>query len=362
MRPEDALILACLAGQSKLPSTPFDEAALCHRAAYHRVTSTVYQHLQHYDCLSAATMAQLKTSYQANIGRNLALGHLLTTLTDILRSAGIDLMVLKGGLLIQSFPDYALSRRMIDLDILVRRQDLYRAYRVLAEAQFQPLFAPPQAWLQPYYTFFLNAFPLLGKDFPDLLVELHWQLFIPSLHASRWDEADLWQRAIQAPAGYYQPDPGDALLHAVAHQCADLKIYLSGLVDLAWMIEHWGDQLDWPAIRDRAAQRRILLHLVNMLRISHELLNVPLPEGYDRLFQPLEAEARPGYELLLTRLFNQEYTENFSETLILLKTFRRLEGLSPQAKFWFEYMAPTLAALGRPLKGWLKSQGWMKEL
>ncbi|WP_287128835.1 nucleotidyltransferase family protein [Candidatus Cyanaurora vandensis] len=357
---EDQVLLACLRGQP-VPELALDEAHFCHRLNYHRVTALVYQHLVATDTLTRltpATQTHLKATYQRNIGHNLAISHLLTSITQILQKQGLRVMALKGALLIACFPDYLLRRQMLDLDILVRFEDLYPAYQALQAAGYQTT-QPYRFLWQPLYNYTLNAIPLMGTrpEIPPVLVELHWQLFIPVINNTRWSMAELWQQAESSSSGFEQPDPTDVLLHLVAHQCTDLKIYLSGLVDVAQLLSHWADRLDWEEVVHRARRRHILMHLVNILRLTHELLQVPLPACFPTLGQPHLARATPGYNLLLERLFVQEYTENFRQTLRIIQPLRRLEDPAWGWQLWHQYLAPAVADCGHPLKKLLKQRG-----
>jgi hypothetical protein len=344
LRPEDQFILACLQHQQSMPEFDFDEDLLIHRMDYHRVTSMVYQHLLKINGLhvfSANTQAKLKDHYHLNIGRNLVISYVVKQISNALGANNIETMTLKGAMFLQSFPNYALEREMSDLDIMVKSKNLYQALEVLSTIGLENLVdlslynTQRKKW---YFHNLANAITLQSKrnDIPSLIVELHWQLFSVNNHIN-WSEKDLWHRAKYcSEQEVYYLDPIDALLHLCAHQCNDLQIYLYGLVDVANILRFWSQDIDWIEVVHRAKSQKMLLHLVNVLRLSNELLNTPLPDVYFTSLKSYEGKATPGYHFLLERLFQKEFIENGDEELSLLKVFRRLEYSNLWQRLWLE--------------------------
>ncbi|HAA27132.1 MAG TPA: hypothetical protein DCE56_04915 [Cyanobacteria bacterium UBA8553] len=344
LKPEDQFILACLQHQPSLPEFDLDEELLLHRMAYHRVTSMVYQHLIKIDKLhifSPQTQAQIKEHYYLNIYRNLAISSVVKQISQVLGKNNIEMMTLKGAMFIEAFSDYALVREMSDLDIMVKPEQLYQAIELLSTLDFEDTENfrscknKRKNWSIQYAS---NAICLQSQrsDITSVLVELHWQLF-SIFNQTNWSDKDLWNRAKYcSDKGFYCLNPVDALLHLCAHQCNDLQIYLYGLVDVANILTFWREQLDWIEVIHRAKSQRILLHLVNILRLCNELLNTPLPEIYLTALKSYELAAQPGYDFLINRLFHQEFIENANEATSLLKVFRRLEYANFWQGLWFE--------------------------
>lgn len=347
IKPEDQLILACLQQQPTLPKVEFDEAYLIHRLAYHNVTSIVYQHLLKIDSLkilSVETQAKLKEHYHLNIIYNLAISGLVKQISSTFKANNIKLTTLKGARLIQSFPDYALVREMCDLDILVEAKNLELALDLFSKVGFngsvylQQLQNQRRKW---YLINLGNAIVLESTrvDIPNIIVELHHRLF-SIRNTTYWSEEDLWRRAQYcSEQGVYHLDSIDALLHLCAHQCSDLRIYLYGLVDIAYILKYENDKIDWIEAISRAKSRKVLLHLVNILRLGHELLNSPLPAIYSECLKPYERQAEPGYYLLLERLFSKEKDErvfDIQEEISISRVFRRLENYTFWQRIWYE--------------------------
>jgi hypothetical protein len=125
-----------------------------------------------------------------------------------------------------------------------------------------------------------------------------------------------------------------------------LQIYLYGLVDIATILRSWEKEIDWHELIRRAKTQRLLLHLVNILRLTSELLNTPLPQEYLTYLQPYEEQASPGYYFLLERLFQKELTESTPEDLSLSKVFRSLE----YSNFWEHLWTQTKLIVPRPVR------------
>ncbi len=348
LKPEDRFILACLQHQPSLPQLEFDEDLLIHRMAYHRVTAMVYQHLLKIDGLhifSEKTQAQLKEHYHLNIYRNLAITSLTKELSKILAENQIQAMALKGAMFLEAFPDYVLVREMSDLDIMVKPEKLDRAIEVLYSRGFEDLvgFISSNSQRKKWsIKTACNAIPFQSNcdKFPNILFELHWQLF-SAKSPTEWSNKALWVRAKYCSnTKIYHLDSIDTILHLCAHQCNDLQIYLYGLVDVANVLNFWARTIDWLEVIRLAKSQRVLFHLVNILRLSHELLNAPLPDVYFTHLQPYEVKAQPGYEFLLERLFQKELIENGYEAASLLKVFRRLEYSNSWQGLWFELNLP----------------------
>jgi hypothetical protein len=348
LRPEDQFILACLQQQVSLPELDFDEDQLIHRMDYHRVSSMVYQHLLKIDglhILSAKTQSQLKEHYHLNVYHNLAISSLVTQITKILGENNIETLALKGAMFLESFPNYALVREMSDLDIMVKPEKLEQALEVLFKRDFEDLVGFRESKSQRKKWSIqtcCNAIPIKNQksSFFDILIEVHWQLFSAN-NQTLWSEKDLWERAQYcSKSKIYKLDPIDIILHLCAHQCNDLQIYLYSLVDVANVLKFWGRKIDWAEVIYRAKSQRLLFHLVNVLRLSNELLNAPLPEVYFTSLQSYELKAQPGYNFLLERLFQKELIENSSEANSLLKVFRRLEYSNFWHGLWFELKLP----------------------
>lgn len=344
LRAEDQFILACLQHQQSLPELNLDEDLLMHRMKYHRVTSMVYQHLLQIDSLhilSAKTQAILKEHYQLNIGRNLAMSYLVKRIGKVLAENNIETITLKGATFIESFPDYALVREMSDLDIMVKSPKLPQAIKALSTLGFEHTgyFSSNRSRLKKwYYKFNSNAINLLSNrsDIPDILVELHWRLFATSNHTV-WAEEYLWNRTKYcSEQSVYHLDATNTLLHVCAHQCNDLQIYLYSLVDVANILTHWGKELDWNEAISRAKSQKLLLHLVNILRLSNELLKIPLPDVYYTYLQSYESKAQPGYQFLVERLFHKELSDDWVEAMSETQIFRRLEYSNSWQRLWCE--------------------------
>ena len=131
--------------------------------------------------------------------------------TEVLAAAGIHSLLLKGAALGPLvYPDPAL-RPMTDIDLLIRYEARSAALETLARAGFErPTPAVEAFWSEAYYNL-----PLAHRQFPALMLELHWSIAQAGRHAP--DLEGLFQRVQVLPDGSRALGPEDLLLHQTLH-------------------------------------------------------------------------------------------------------------------------------------------------
>jgi hypothetical protein len=176
-------------------------------------------------------------------------------LADILRryaAAGIDVLVLKGAALARLVYPQPVLRPMRDLDILVRAEDVYRAYALLPEIGFTP---PPS----PHHG--------LGPDHHHLTaIKRHTDGFSVSVevhHALHLNErGDPLRYEAYAPTAQSFTLGGltaqtlgreETLWHIYRHAFCMPVVYepmrLIWAADLISLVEAWVDTMDWERVR-----------------------------------------------------------------------------------------------------------------
>lgn len=197
-------------------------------------------------------LRRLKESYQGNTARNL---FLLGELERVLRSMagdGVTAIPWKGpALAMAGYGDLSL-RRFVDLDVIVRRDDVERAIGTLTGLGYraEPVVSPSQQ------AFLIRTQHGLAfkRDEGRLIVELHWEVD-PELFAA----------------------PEDVLLSLCVHGSKHLWERLAWVCDIAeWLAAH--PALQWPELLARAERTGQQRMLFTGLRLASELLDAPLPE------------------------------------------------------------------------------------
>jgi hypothetical protein len=220
-------------------------------------------------------------------------------------SAGIRAIPLKGAhLALFVYRDIGM-RPMVDVDILVRREDIPTAEKLLSEAGYATREHIPSAYkflgvdgdagapehlIERYRNHHHHLHPL-GSARGIRLLDVHWTLVSPAL-PFRIDAEGLWQRAgIQALDGREVRVlcPEDTILHCALHAsfCDKFRFHgLRPLCDLAAVVGRFHDTLDWDALSARAREWNADRFVYLALRLSGDLLGVNIPDAALALLKP----------------------------------------------------------------------------
>ncbi|HEV7765265.1 MAG TPA: nucleotidyltransferase family protein [Thermoanaerobaculia bacterium] len=222
------------------------------------------------------SLERLKELYQGNTARNL---FLLGELERVLRSLaedGIIAIPYKGPLLaIAGYGDLSL-RRFVDLDVIVRRDDVERAIGTLTHLGYraEPVVSPVQQ------AFLIRTQHDLAfkQDEGRMIVELHWEV-APRLFATELAAENLWEQATTRTVGGSEMlalAPEDMLLSLCVHGSKHLWERLAWVCDIAeWLAAH--PEMTWPELLTRAERTGQQRMLLVGLSLAAELLDAPLP-------------------------------------------------------------------------------------
>ena len=164
-------------------------------------------------------------------------------------AAGLQALALKGPWLARHAYAHPAERPMRDLDLLVPRQDLPKAWRILAAAGWRG--APA------------NSTEMLAKHLPPLfaasgvMVELHGDAWEAS-EALEWgapplESAAMMERGNRSQyAGIAWPDPADMLSHLIIHGVYTHRLDVGPqlLVDVGRLLD--SATMDWATFHARA--------------------------------------------------------------------------------------------------------------
>ncbi|HEV3467739.1 MAG TPA: nucleotidyltransferase family protein [Pyrinomonadaceae bacterium] len=310
-RPEHRLLLLCArtradaeAGEEirRLVAGGPDWDYLYRLARRHAVLPLIYRRLRAAASneMPPAQLRRLGDDFRANTARALYLTAELERVVSLFEAEGVPVIPYKGPALAAfAYGDLAL-RRYVDLDILVRKEDLPRAKGLLAARGFRP------AWrLTPAQERVLlrsqHNFPFEREE-GRLVVELHWELAAPRYAAPR-DET-VWSRLVPVKLAGREVKclgPEDLLLSLCVHGTKHLWERLAWICDVAELLNSQPD-LDWASVCERARAAGTERMLLLGLRLARGLLEAPLPDEIERL-----AEAEPSLgrlaETVTARLF-----------------------------------------------------------
>lgn len=214
-------------------------------------------------------------------GRSTIVWHELAEVLAALRDATLDVIVLKGAALAETvYPDLAV-RPMCDIDLLVRKADIERAYRVLVGigcCSSSCLSLEAQQRREHHLA------PLRKPGGSGL--EVHWTL-TPPYTPFEPDLNGLWERAQPvrvAGVPVLRLSAEDLLLHVSLRTASDVPYArrsnksLRNLCDVDRIVLHYGDVLDWQEVVARAGLWRASRSVYLVLLLARDLLGTAVPD------------------------------------------------------------------------------------
>src|SRR5262245_51418573 len=285
-RPEHELLLCCARTQCDneiaerlraLAAAAIDWDYLFRLARRHSVLPLIYSQLQTHasDLVPSNRLAQFKHNYQENVARNQVLTSELTTVTRAFADAGIDSVPFKGpALALIAYGDVSL-RRFVDLDVIVKKEDVFRARDILVQAGYEA----SKTLNDDQQSVLLRTQHCLqfSRDRGRMIFELHWDV-ASDLFASPVSAKDFWQRLmkIQLNDQTVKSFSADDLLFSLCvHGSRHIWERLSWICDIAELIAR--QQLNWTDLIERAIKTDCERMFYLGLFLAHRLLGASLP-------------------------------------------------------------------------------------
>lgn len=246
-------------------------------ARQHRIMPLLYQNLKAScpDVVPQDMLDLLRQHFLINMQCNLFLTAELLKILQVFETHDILAVPYKGPILAASAYRNLALRQFSDLDILLHKDDIPQASRLLRSLGYQ-------AHSHPNY-----ACEFTSND-AQTVVELHWE---PVGFASSWqttsrycafqfDLDGLWDRLEPVALGgtsVQNLSPEDLLLILCAHGSKHLWERLIWICDVAQLLYAQQD-IDWGQVT-RQANRLGGECMLNLgLRLAHDILDAPLPE------------------------------------------------------------------------------------
>lgn len=281
--PEFKLLLRLLSRQERaegarplLNSAP-DCGQLVRLAAHHKVLAQLYAALsgELRDYVPDEVFAQLEGQVQENARRNLLLTARLLKLLALFDAKGVKAVPFKGPLLALSAYGDSSMRQFVDLDLLVRPEDVPRARRLLVSQGYTPQFSLTDAQESKLVKF--RNEHTFSHEGEGVLVDLHWTLSPRWLHAEA-DEGGVWARLDSTTvAGRQIPTlaASDLILFLCAHGSKHCWSQLGMTYDLATLLSARAP--DWPTLFREARRQGSTRMLLLGLHMASTLFGVELP-------------------------------------------------------------------------------------
>jgi hypothetical protein len=277
---ENRLLLYCArVGVSKktatqlndLLSTQLNWEFISRSARSHNISQLLYHNLKalpNSSFIPAGEMQEFKKIYHETVARNIYIYAELKAILDAFRRSGIEAIALKGAALAGVvYPDIGL-RPMLDIDLLVREDELPAADKVMAELGYSVIHGvEPEQWYRE------NHFHLPPYQHPRkvVIVEIHWHV---TRNSHGTDIRKWWERAENKNIMGYPvlvPSSEDMLIHLsvhLFHHAYNKGFVLRGLCDIYEMIQYHEGELNWKLLRDKITNQGIEKQVHSILELA----------------------------------------------------------------------------------------------
>src|SRR5215207_3982314 len=308
-RPEVELLLLCAQTRTNSETAARIETLvqesinwnyLLETAQEHGVMPLLYWNLNTTcpESVPRATLDQLRTYFRKNSQRNVFMAGKLLRLLSLFETHGISAVPFKGPALAATvYGNLALRRQSVDLDILVRKQDVLKAKDLLLAQGYWP----EEKWTRQQEAVLLqrsHEYTFVHDD-DKVKVEVHWRI-TSKYFSFPLDSERLWERLRPSSLAGEEVmvfSPEDLLLilcvHGTVHLWQELEL-ICGVAELIGA----NRELDWQQIMEEAkelgGERMLLLGLF----LASDLLGAPLPDEVlqrvrtDRSVKALAAQVR----------------------------------------------------------------------
>ncbi len=371
VRPEIELLLGCARAtpepeaQDRIRAAlrrEIDWSYLLRMAERHRLKPLLYWHLRTTGAgaVPGPILDGLLAHFERNKGKNLFLTAQLSRILQLLEAHGIPAVCYKGPALAMSAYGNLALREFDDLDLLVDRQNVLCAKRLLVSEGYRPQAALTEAQER---SLLASQHPFgLIRDRGGVIVELHWAIS-PRYASLAVEPGQLWERleAISVAGVRVLALAPEVLLPSLCeHGAKHGWERLSWICDIAQMIRT-ATGLDWDRLVRQAGASRSTRRLALGLCLARDLLGVALPDAprrqveSDPVLSRLARQVRerlfqepPGHAgLLAGALFQLRALERWGDRV----RFCRLALTTPTIADWRRVrLSPGLTFLYYPLR------------
>ena len=268
-----------------LAAQPLDWDYLFDFARRHGVLQLLYFQLQQCaaDLIPSDQLQRLQKYFQENSARNVVLTAELCRLLELFAEAGIETLPYKGSVLaLFAYGNVAL-RRFVDLDLIVRREDVNHAIDMLLNDGYE--FSRPLTLNQREVLLRTQHNLQFRRHKQQLIVELHWKV-ASHLFASSVQADDFWGNLSEIKlnqASIKTLSAEDLIFSLCVHGSRHLWERLLWINDIAWIAAR--HDLQWSKLLDRARRTQSERMFLLGLYLSAKLLEVRFPDLINTEFE-----------------------------------------------------------------------------
>jgi Uncharacterised nucleotidyltransferase len=339
-----------VARMRELAANEIDWEYLFLLARRHSVVPLVYLQLDRHvsNFVPAEKLRELKQHYFENSARNTILTDELCRLITLFAESGIEAIPYKGPVLALFAYDNVSLRRFVDLDVIVKRNDVLQAREILLSQGY----TPSKSLSLSQQELLLRTQHNMQFSRDRLIVELHWEV-APHLFASTVDADSLWQNLVTINLNGTRVktlSAEDLLFSLCVHGSRHLWERLGWICDVAELLAR--HDFDWDALLRRAANAESDRMFLLGLYLAEQLLDAPLP---------IDVKQRCDADERLQSLAENIVEHLFSGTTHVPATSREIfkynlgvrKTLSARARYLLHMLRPTdsdLSAHSLPAK------------
>ena len=280
-------------------------------ADWHRLSASLFLHLERIDGAPAPVLSALERAYLANAARTMFIREATSEVVAALDRSEVPSLLLKGAALIETvYPDAA-EREMLDVDVLVPADHLERATITVSDLGYLPGHDtnPDGGGNEPRIRPELHHEVALVGRHQLLAVELH-QHIATGEEGNDFSLAGFWERAETAPnTGHRVASPEDLLIHVAFHftrnrlggsaHRRNTGGALAQILDMRRLVT--GRVIDWDLLTRTAREFGLGTRIFLGLFAAREL-GVPIPIDQLALIRPVGFDPELGRRLVALRV------------------------------------------------------------
>jgi len=278
LHPEIDLLLAACGAPSfdfaDVAVSPPDWDLLLRLAERHRLLPALHQHLSRTEAAPASIRSAVNARYEKHTLRTLRFSAELIRVTRYFAQSNIPVLAHKGPALAQALYGDVAQRQFVDIDFLIRPQDVARARKALAQLSYDSRLRlsrrKEQEYLRSGYEY------VFGLDSERSLLELQWQI-LPRFYSVDFDMNGLFSRAVDIDVESFPlrtPGKEDLVLVLCVHAAKHCWAQLAMLRDIAVLSRL---DLDWEWTMAEARRLGIVRIMQVSFSLAQDLFGSPNP-------------------------------------------------------------------------------------
>jgi hypothetical protein len=258
-------------------------------AIFHNLRKNHTEHL-----LPGATLNILSNQYYNNLRRNLSITGVLKGILTLLKQSKIPCIVLKGIALAEHVYPAIAMREMSDIDILVKKMDLYTVDELLTshgyiarDSSVSSAINNPEGYL---------ASLEYGKENDPLFnLHVHWHIVNSSVPATMFtkhvDSERIWEKAVPArvaDADIYMLCPEHLIIYLCEHALRIGHSFdrLILITDIFYALKAYEKIIDWDFLVQESKRFNLDRLVYFSLSIVKSYVSVNIPEECLRRLKP----------------------------------------------------------------------------